>query len=149
MKHIFLSLFVVLAASVVQAGVVPVPGKAQPVTPPSPEGLVPIPESEVPSDVGVDCCCACKCRRIWVTDSTHVDPCAVPTEITVCDPFTGCNVKLTVCMPQNVQPTCDCDCNPCVQPRISRNGKRIQYGCGRYRVDIHISRRGIRVDYDH
>jgi len=78
------------------------------------------------------------CREIRIEDPCKVAPCSVPTEITVCDPFTCCEVKLTVCMPKG--------CVVC--PEVTRHGRKVKYDFGKYEVEIHFSRKNITIDYD-
>ena len=93
------------------------------------------------------CCKPVICRTIRIEDPENISPCAVPTKITVCDPYTCKEVTLTVCMPPQAAKSC---CRPVkiVRAEISRRGRKVKYDHGKYEVEIHFSRRGILIDYD-
>ena len=80
----------------------------------------------------------CKVRTVKIKDPCKVAPCSVATEITVCDPYTCKNVKLTVCLPKN----------GCLKKSTSRSGRKVTYDYGKYEVEIHFRKSGITIDYD-
>lgn len=86
---------------------------------------------------------------VKVEDPDHIAPCAVPLIVQVADPCASkdpCNccappacVNVEICVP------------PCGCPKIwcSKDGRRVHYNYGRYRIQITAKRSGyVKVDYD-
>lgn len=125
-----------LIVSTVQAGEVP----------PAPAVDPPIVDQNTAGTVAHNCCQPVVCRPIRIEDPDHIAPCAVPTQITVCDPYTCKEITLTVCMPPQIKECCGQV--KVVKAEISRRGRKVKYDYGKYEVEIHFSRRGIVIDYD-
>ena len=130
MKYV-VALMMLIATTAIQAGEVP-----------------PAPAVDQGLKAAASCCRPVViCRTIRIEDPENIAPCAVPTQITVCDPYTCKEVTLTVCMPPQAVKSC---CRPAkiVRAEISRRGRKVKYDHGKYEVEIHFSRHGIVIDYD-
>lgn len=81
-------------------------------------------------------------------DVRNIAPCAVPLVVSVKDPC-SCGDPCGSCAPKcvNVQicvPVCECPPKIC----CSKDGNKVCYNFGKYRVQITTTKRGICVDYD-
>src|SRR5690606_13240285 len=101
-------------------------------------------------------------HRVEYEDLDHIHPCAVPTVVRVLDP---CSVKDDGCClfgHRRHHDACNAcqSCGPqcvyvkiCVPPgcpkvKVSRNGRKVKYDYGDYKVEVETKDGYIEVDYD-
>ncbi len=101
---------------------------------------VPVPEGEVGTVELYHC--------VKVKDPDHMHPCAVPKIVMVKDPC-ACDDPCSCCTPKCVAvqiciPPCFCE----EEVKCKKDGEKVTYDYGKYRVQI-TSRKGVvTIDYD-
>jgi len=95
--------------------------------------------------------------RVKVEDRDHIHPCAVPTVVQVLDPCTVDDhhglfhrhhvAACDACGPQCVYVEI---CAPpgCPKVKVSRNGRKVKYDYGDYKVEVESKDGYVEVDYD-
>lgn len=96
--------------------------------------------------------------RVEVEDRDHIHPCAVPTVVQVLDP---CSVERRHGLFHRYRVAADCDaCGPqcvyveicappgCPKVKVSRDGRKVTYDYGDYKVQVESKDGYVVVDYD-